>query len=54
MRLLLDLGNTRLKWAFANADGVLSPMQALEHSAEAQCWQPLLDAVSQSQMGSIF
>ena len=42
MWLLLDLGNTRLKWAFASADGALSTMRALVHSNNPSCWGALL------------
>lgn len=46
MRLLLDLGNTRLKWALAQPDGTLSAMQALVPSADPSCWGALIDHLS--------
>ncbi len=47
MRLLLDLGNTRLKWAYAELDGSLSAMQALVHHADSRCWDALLTDLKQ-------
>jgi len=46
MRLLIDLGNTRLKWALANPDGTLSNMQALVASADPSCWRVLIEHLS--------
>ena len=46
MRLLLDLGNTRLKWALAQPGGTISAMQALVPSSDSSCWRALIDDLS--------
>jgi len=46
MRLLLDLGNTRLKWAITDAHGRMNAMQALVASDAPACWHALLDDLS--------
>ena len=61
MRLLLDLGNTRLKWAYAAPDGKLSAVQALVHQADLRCWDALVgdlthvnpDAITQIALSSV-
>lgn len=51
MRWLIDLGNTRLKWAALPEDGRLGEVQALAHAgpAFAPAWRALLDTTAPGQ-----
>lgn len=47
MKLLVDIGNTRVKWALLSADGQLSPQQAAAHSGwTIDDWQRALFAAA--------
>jgi type III pantothenate kinase len=54
MMLLLDLGNTRLKWQMWDAEHALAPMQALTYSEDISSWQPLFDSVAHLRFSCIW
>ena len=47
-RLLIDVGNTRLKWTVASDDGALAPVQAMAHGGDPGAlieWLPVPDGL---------
>jgi len=55
-RLLIDVGNTRLKWTVAADDGALAPVQALAHGGDPAAlieWLPLPDGVHDAWIANV-
>lgn len=55
-RLLIDVGNTRLKWTVATDDGALTPVQALAHGGDPAAlieWLPLPAGVDDAWIANV-
>ena len=55
-RLLIDVGNTRLKWTVADAEDRLAPVQALAHGGDPAAlveWLPLPDGVHEAWIANV-
>ena len=55
-RLLIDVGNTRLKWTVAADDGGLAPVQALAHGGDPAAlveWLPLPDGLHDAWIANV-
>lgn len=55
-RLLIDVGNTRLKWTVAAGDGALAPVQALAHGGDPAAlieWLPLPDGLREAWVANV-
>ncbi|WP_293373966.1 type III pantothenate kinase [Nevskia sp.] len=55
-RLLIDVGNTRLKWTIADDSGLLTPVQALAHGGDPAAlveWLPLPDGLHDAWIANV-